>query len=63
MILLSKHSRLFVVDKRGISTTKVLYAIFISCDGIDIQVPVQKSIYNRCVKNVRFFTSAQHIVK
>ena len=42
-IWLSKHGRRPAVAKRTMSTKKVLYAIFFSCDGIAIQILVPKS--------------------
>lgn len=45
-IWLTKHGRRPVVAKKTMSTKKVLYAIFFSCDGIAIQVPVPKG---KCV--------------
>ena len=41
-IWLFKHGRRPVVAKRTVGTKKVLNAIFFSCDGISIQVPVPK---------------------
>ena len=41
-IWLTKHGRRPVVAKRTMSTKKVLYCIFFSCDGIAVQIPVLK---------------------
>ena len=39
-IQLTKHSRMPVAAKRTMSTKKVMYCIFYSCDGIAVQIPV-----------------------
>lgn len=51
---LTKHSRRPVVAKRTMSTKKVLYCIFFSCDGLAVQIPVQKgkSVTGRYYRDV-----------
>ncbi|XP_062582211.1 histone-lysine N-methyltransferase SETMAR-like [Saccostrea cucullata] len=54
---LTKHGRRPVVAKRTMSTKKVLYCIFFSCDGLAVQIPVPKGKsvtgrYYRCCTDV-----------
>ena len=53
-IWLSKHGRRPVVAKRTMSTKKVLYCIFFSCDGLAVQIPVPngKSVTGRYYRDV-----------
>ena len=38
----TKHRKRPIIAKRSLSTKKVLYAIFFSCEGVAIKVPVKK---------------------
>ena len=38
----TKHSKPPIIDKRSLSATKVLYAIFFSGEGVAIKVPVKR---------------------
>lgn len=53
-IWLTKHGRRPVVAKRTMSTKKVLYCIFFSCDGLAVQIPVPKgkSVTGRYYRDV-----------
>ena len=42
IISATKHSRRPVIVKRSLSARKVWYAIFFSCEGVAINVPVEK---------------------
>ena len=50
----TKHSKHPIIDKRSLSTKKVLYAIFFSAEGVAIKVPVKKgkSITGKYYKDV-----------
>ena len=50
----TKHSKRPIIAKRSLSTKKVLYAIFVSGEGVAIKVPVKKgkSITGKYYKDV-----------
>ena len=50
----TKHSKRPIIAKRSLSAMNVLYAIFFSCEGVAINVPVKKgkSITGKYYKDV-----------